>query len=179
MRLEDKRGITLEDLYPAILTVVLIGVILGIGIYVMNQVSENIATNVGTVINESGLGINRTTATVDQASAQGFNTFAITICYANASGSGTRGFANASIVAANYTIDVDLGIIRNATALEYNDVKCSYTYLFGGEGAAAIDTTASGVGDFADWIAVIVVVIAAAIVLGVVLTSFRRRTPGV
>jgi len=35
----------LNDLYPAVLTIVLIGLVLGIGIYVMAEVREEIATD--------------------------------------------------------------------------------------------------------------------------------------
>ena len=43
----------------------------------------------------------------------------------------------------------------------------------------AVNTTIAGLADFADWIAIIVVVIAAAIVLGVVLSSFGQRASGI
>ena len=48
-----------------------------------------------------------------------------------------------------------------------------------GEANTAVNTTIAGLGDFADWIAIIVVVIAAAIVLGVVLSSFGGGNPGI
>jgi len=89
--LKDKRGLTLGDAYPAVLTIVLIGLILGIGIYILSS--------------------------VDTA-------------------------------------------ITDATA------------------STAINDTLVGLAGFADWIAIIVVVIAAAIVLGIVLSSFGR-SPGV
>lgn len=80
---KDKRGLTLGDMYPAVLTIVLIGIVLGIGLYVLNQVEANITG-----------------------------------------------------------------------------------------GSAQINTTITGLGGLADWIAVIVVVIAAAVVLGIVISSF-------
>ncbi len=46
-------------------------------------------------------------------------------------------------------------------------------------GSTAINTTVTGLGGLADWIAVIVVVIAAAIVLGIVISSFGGRARGV
>lgn len=90
--LKSKKGMTLGDVYPAVLTIVLVGIVLGIGIYVLAEVSSNIS---------------------------------------------------------------------DATA------------------AAAVNTTMAGLDDFADWIAIIVVVIAAAVVLGVVLSSFGRGGTGV
>ncbi len=89
---KNKRGMALGDMYPAVLTIVLIGIVLGIGLYVLSEVNDN---------------INDTDAT------------------------------------------------------------------------NAIDDTISGLGDFAGWIAVIVVVIAAAIVLGIVLRSFGQGSRGV
>jgi len=88
----NKRGMTLGDVYPAILTLVLIGIVLGLGIYILTEVDGK----------------------VDDA-----------------------------------------------------------------EASAAINETAVGLGDFADWIAIIVIVIAAAIVLGIVFSSFGRGKPGV
>ena len=88
----NKRGMTLGDVYPAILTLVLIGIVLGLGIYILTEVD---------------------------------------------------------------------GKVSDA------------------EASAAINETAVGLGDFADWIAIIVIVIAAAIVLGIVFSSFGRGKPGV
>ena len=88
--LKNKKGISLGDLYPAVLTIVLIGIILGIGLYVLNQVEANI----------SG-------------------------------------------------------------------------------GSTYINTTVTGLGGLASWIAVIVMVIAAAVILGIVISSFGSRSRGV
>jgi type II secretory pathway component PulF len=41
--MRDKRGMSLGDMYPAVLTIVLIGIILGIGLYVLVQVSDKLA----------------------------------------------------------------------------------------------------------------------------------------
>lgn len=88
--LQKKKGISLGDMYPAVLTIVLIGIVLGIGLYVLNQVEANVTG-----------------------------------------------------------------------------------------GSSAINTTVTGLSGLASWIAVIVVVIAAAIVLGIVISSFGGRRAGV
>ena len=88
--MNDKRGLSLGDMYPAVLTIVLIGIVLGIGLYVLSQVEANITG-----------------------------------------------------------------------------------------GSSQINTTITGLGGLASWIAVIVVVIAAAVVLGIVISSFGSRTRGV
>jgi len=85
--IKNKKGMTLGDIYPAVLTLVLVGIILGIGIYILSSVDDQITDT---------------------------------------------------------------------------------------EASAVINTTVYAIGDFADWLAIIVVVIAAAIVLGIVLSSFGR-----
>jgi len=88
-----KKGMTIGDMYPAVLTIVLVGIVLGVGLYVLSTFAANISSD---------------------AVAQ-----------------------------------------------------------------AAVNTTIAGLDDFATWIAIIVVVIAAAIVLGVVLSSFGQRGTGI
>jgi len=90
--LRGKKAMTLGDVYPAILTLVLVGVLLGLGIYILTEVDSKISD---------------------------------------------------------------------------------------AEASAAINQTAVGLGDFSDWIAIIVIVIAAAIVLGIVFSSFGRGRTGV
>jgi len=171
----------LEDIYPAVLTIILIGLVLGIGIYILSEVNNEVSDTSGSVVNETGLWINESLSTVDLATANGFNTFAVSACYGNATGVGTDSTVNYSITSANYTVDTNAGTILTTTAgaENYTDVACSYTYFYGEEASEAIDETMAGLGDFAGWIAIIVVVIAAAIVLGIVLSSFGRKTPGV
>jgi type II secretory pathway component PulF len=88
-----KKGMSIGDMYPAVLTIVLVGIVLGVGLYVLSTFATQISSD--------------TTA------------------------------------------------------------------------QTAVNTTIAGLADFADWIAIIVVVIAAAIVLGVVLSSFGQRASGI
>ena len=88
-----KKGMTIGDMYPAVLTIVLVGIVLGVGLYVLSTFASNISSDL--------------------------------------------------------------------VAQE------------------AVNTTIEGLDDFATWIAIIVVVIAAAIVLGVVLSSFGQKGTGI
>jgi len=89
LTMHNKKGMQLGDIYPAVLTLVLIGIIVGIGVYILSSID---------------------TAITDT------------------------------------------------------------------EASAVLNTTLYAIGDFADWIAIIVVVIAASIVLGIVISSFGRGT---
>lgn len=90
--LKDKKGLSLGDMYPAVLTIVLIGIVLGIGLYVLAETEKKVTSE---------------------------------------------------------------------------------------DGGDAINTTITGLAGMADWIAVIVIVIAAAVVLGIVISSFGRGGRGV
>ena len=55
---KDKKGMSLGDMYPAVLTIVLIGIVLGVGLYVMAEVEENIDNDdAGTAINDTITGL--------------------------------------------------------------------------------------------------------------------------
>ena len=90
---KKKKGMSIGYMYPAVLTIVLVGIVLGVGLYVLSTFSGQLASD---------------------STAQ-----------------------------------------------------------------TAVNTTITGLATFADWIAIIVVVIAAAIVLGVVLSSFGQRGTGI
>jgi len=92
-KLLKKKGMSIGDMYPAVLTIVLVGIVLGIGLYVLATFTDQLSSS---------------------STAQ-----------------------------------------------------------------TAVNTTISGLATFADWVAIIVVVIAAAIVLGVVLSSFGQRDSGI
>jgi len=89
----NKKGLGLEELYPAVLTIVLIGIVLGIGLYVLAEVSGEVTT--------------------------------------------------------------------------------------GSQAETSINATITGLGGLSSWIAIIVVVIAAAIILGLVINSFGKGARGV
>jgi len=181
MRLDDKRGMTLGDIYPAVLTIVLIGIILGIGIYILAEVEDNVydtGTSV-TVTNESVAGSTSINATAYELGAgvpqalRDASTYVIT-------GAFNYTEHTAIVVTGNITVNAT-GWVTNASVLSWDNASISYTYTWSADNEAtdAMNETIAGLGDFASWIAIIVVVIAAAIVLGIVLSSFGRKTPGV
>ena len=166
--LKDKRGVALSDLYPAVLAIVLIGIALGVGIFVLNETADAIS-NTEFTVNTENVTIITSGVAVSNAANDCFNTFAV-VAVANLSGS--------LVPASNYTVDADAGTIGNTSSYYgVNDWTVNYTYLgpvAGTISCARLGTTSTGVGGLASWIAVIVVVLAAAIVLGVVINSFGK-----
>ena len=167
----------LEDIHPAVITIVLIGLILGIGIFIISEVEENVYDATSTsAVNESVTNalINGTTgATLDAGLLRDGACGTITAIM-----NGTNG----AVIPLNNITQVDCNIKNASTLVPYNTTlyfSYPYTYNADTEASDAMNTTVSGLGEFAGWISIIVVVIAAAIVLGIVLNSFGRKTPGV
>jgi len=168
--LKDKRGLSLQDLYPAVLTIVLVGIVLGVGLYVLAEFRLGIATDyTGTdSVNGSGT-LNANTTTLANSTSTGYNLVTATAVYNTTGDSVTITFTDAGVVSYNDT---------SPAIAEGVNITSTFNYDKAGTPEASTATFITGLATFADWIAIIVVVIAAAIVLGVVLSSFGRR-PGV
>ena len=167
----------LNDIYPVILTVILLGLILGIGIFVMAELREGIAveyTGYDSDVNITNtIGANTTTLT--DASNTNYKLVSIDLVI-NVTGAGEVTTSDA------YTT-VDSGVITwsDETVAGYADgslVNITSTYIYDGTGRpeTAVSTTLSGLGNMADWIAIIIVIIAAAIIIGLVVRSFGMGT---
>ncbi|HJX50253.1 MAG TPA: hypothetical protein VJ438_02210, partial [Candidatus Nanoarchaeia archaeon] len=128
-------------------------------------------TTAVTVSSESVF-INETGDTLAGASARDFASATLTGLW---NATATYDVGNATLSAA--------GILTNSSDHVFEDagVKVNYTYTYSAdtEASTTVNQTIAGIGDFADWIPIFVVVIAAAIVLGIVLSSFGRRQPSV
>jgi hypothetical protein len=168
MRPLNKKGIALENLAPIILAIVSIGVLLGIGIYTMATMYDSVKTpytGTQTLINTSA-----GTTTLTDASKTSFYLSSVSSVKLN---NGTTAPANYSYTTA--------GVITWGSQIKTDraDQKVNITYVYYYDATnspeESITTTITGIGTFADWIAIIVVVVAAAIILGIVFTSFRRR----
>ena len=166
----------LGDLMPAVITILLIGLILGIGIYVVSEVRTNVATDytgTDTLVNVSATGPTNTTTLTD-ASKDDYALSAVTII----NNSGT------TVPATNYSFTEGGVITWSNDAVAGNaivpaqaglvNITSTYTYDADNSPEEGLGDTMDGLGDFAGWIAVIVVVLAAAIVLGIVLRSFGQ-----
>ena len=160
---------SIGDLYPAVLAIVMVGVMIGVGLYILSTLHTSIAIDYDGTQGD----INTSTGTTTLANAA-LTEFAIIdtpiLIINNATGTAYTNFTCTAAGVCAWGTDIDtLG----------DDVKfnVSYTYNYDATDTPeeSITTSVAGIATFADWIAIIVVVIAAAIVLGVVLSSFGRR----
>jgi len=165
--IQDKKGMSIGDMYPAVLTIILVGIVLGVGLYVLatfhDQISPDV-TGAQTLVNGS-----TGTTTLTESTADEYYLKSMVVINTTIGGSVT-----------NYTTTTAGVITWGAdvvTLFASDTVNITTVYITddNDEAGSAVTTTVTGLATFADWIAIIVVVIAAAIVLGIVLTSFGRK----
>ena len=81
------------------------------------------------------------------------------------------------INAGNYTTLTDDGCTIKSTGSTYNNTNwnVSYTYTFGDSSWTAANKSIGGFDDFADFVPLIVLAMVAAIIVGIILTSFAMK----
>ena len=168
-----KRGVQLNQAFGAVLVVVLIAILVIIGIFLFENLQSTFVSTSVTVTNETEAWLNITTYTVDNAGACNFNTFAIS--------SAINDTENTAILLANFTVDTDAGTFTNATALNYNNVSLTYTYLWGGEACTATDDMITQFATYPALIGLVGTIVFLGLVIGVLVASFvfggRRENP--
>ena len=170
----NKKGVTLKALLPATLTIVIVGILLGVGLYTLYEVADGVASESITITNET---VRLGTTAVSVATAGDCHAREFTmVSLVNAT-------TNATIPATNYTFST-AGLLTGAAGDDnYNNSDAFIIHTYTGTSAAGttdacevIDTSITGTGGFSDWVAVIVVVLAAAVILGIVISSFGKRS---
>lgn len=170
----NKKGASLGSMYPAVLAIVIVGILIGVGLYVLDSTAEAVSNTKITVTNETGLNFTAGD-TLAKSTECGADNFVITVV-----DNGTD-----VIPSTFYSVDIDTAVLSNLTAdIGYDLLNVSYTYdgttrTGSTDTCEVLGTAGTGIGGLASWIAVIVVVLAAAIVLGIVLSSFGRGTGAV
>jgi len=168
IQLSKKKGMSIGDMYPAVLTIILVGIILGVGLFVLGTFHDQITPDragTQTLVNGS-----TGTTTLTDAALTNFNVSVLTAINATAPGTAVTNFTYTGAGVVTWGTNLVTGAETDLYNLTY-----TYTYDAANTAETAVSTVSTGLATFADWIAIIVVVIAAAIVLGVVLTSFGRK----
>lgn len=169
----------LEEMYPAVLTIVIVGIALGVGLFVMSELRENIAvqqtgSDTDAAINGTTPGINQTTLS-DSTSDDYLLISVDTVTIFNSSAkltATTPGYYNFTT---NGVITYGIGAVGTYGGGAYVNITSTYIYDRVNSPEEGINDSLEGLSELADWIAIIVVIIAAAIVLGIVMRSFSSR----
>lgn len=175
--IESKKGLTLADAFPAVLTVAIIAITFVAVIYTFVQfqtgLNQNIAT---TVVNESTSSpVTEAGYLLSNSSACGSNYAAVTVINATS--------ANL-ITAGNYTVNSTLGSIAFKTGIGntniYNNTKwnITYTYTYAGSACVAAGSFTTQFSNQIALVGLVLTIILIAIVIGVLVTSFFMRRRG-
>jgi len=165
----------LGDIYPAVLTIVLIGIVLGLGIFIISEVRTKVLTSVTDTENLVAMNgtLGNNTYTLGNSTNAGYLLSGVTII---------NGTTANSILTTDYNWTtagvITWGGFVATGGTGADSANISSTFIWdNADAGAAMTATNSGLGDFADWIAIIIIVIAAAIVLGIVFRSFGQGNP--
>ena len=168
---KDKRGMGIGDMYPVILTIAIVAILIAVVLIVLDDFGTNVAESsptAGSQVNEThSFG---TTVTQIELSAETTNCsahdFAISNIY-----NGSIGSSAYVIDSGNYTLDTATGVVKNSTGIFPRDWLISYTWNYGGASCVATRDIIDDIADFIPWIGVILLIVAAAIVLGILIRN--------
>ena len=153
-----------KELPQAIITIVIIGLVIGIGVIVLDQF--------GAAAKESTITLNES-ITIASHTGTPTNDDIISIQYFNN--------LTTFVISNNETTSTILNITgqdKDTVVLGGGFIdgvyNISYTYDADSEASIAADSTRDAVDDFVTWLPVIIIIIAAAIILGLVMRSFTK-----
>jgi len=157
---KDKKGLGIGDIYPIVLTIALVAILITVVIYILSSMQTQPGfTSYMTTVNETGWA-NGTTYQVQAASACGFNNPALIVAY---NGSLGPVIPNVSINSAGY--------VTNTTITKWALLNLSYSYYAGNASCNALSAINTNFSNFVPWIGIILLIVAAAIVLGILIRS--------
>ena len=163
--IQNKKGMTINDMYPAVLMLVMVGMVLGVGLFILSTFHDSVPTTY--TGDQDDINTSTGTTTLTASTGAEYNLSALTATFINGTAITNFTFTGPGVITWGANVVDDQTKFVNTTA--------TYTYDASDTPEEAMTTTITGLATFADWIAIIVVVIAAAIVLGIVLTSFGRK----
>jgi len=170
--MKDKKGMSIGDLYPAILTIGIVAILIAVVMIILVDFGTNVAESspiAGAVTNETyttpfpatGTAISLQ-LTAENTNCSAYN-FAIT-AVENQTG-------NYAIDSANYSVNSDTGVVLNLTGTFIDDWLITYSWSYGGDSCVVTEDIVDDLTDFIPWIGVILLIIAAAIVLGILIRN--------
>jgi hypothetical protein len=172
--MRGKKGIGMQEIVPAILMIVLAGIMLVFGMMMLDELLLDVSSDAVTVYNETETDVTNISAeTCAFTTACGLNSFNIVRV--------TNATDGSLIDAGNYTITEDRTCTWQLTDLgnlSYgsSSFNVTYTYNFGNSTVCTdTNTTIEGLGDFADYVDLIVLGVIIAIVLSLILFAFSQR----
>lgn len=167
----DKKGTSM--LTNIILTIVFVGVIMGILFLMLAEFQENQSDNIQTtIVNETfdgTSGIGYLTYNSSSATHKCYSSLSITTCINSTGGE--------IVPSTNYSVTTSTGAVTTLVGgYNYTTWNCTYTATHGGDGCNAIVETSLASGELPQWLDIIVIVLIASIIIGLVLKFTKGET---
>ena len=158
--IKSKKG-QLGNLQGIIFALIIVGILLGAGFFILDEFLNQTDNVVASVTNESGAYINSTGYTLNDVSVIGFNSPTIVQIVNATDGDGTI------IANGNYTLS-SAGVLTNATATTWADVNVSYSYLKGSSAFTGVNQTITAMLVIPSLLGLVVLIAMVGIILAIV-----------
>lgn len=156
----------LDEMYASVLTFVLIVVLIGIGLTVIGTFGDSVRTAATATDN------NRILWTHNWTSLTNSNINSITSAYNSTDAYDATGYVELDKTGSYQSTAARL---KSGTPSSLNGSRLNITYVYGVASGAttAMTNSVTAIDDFVTWIPVMIVIIAAAIIIGMVMRSMR------
>lgn len=163
----------IRDLAPLAIVIVIIAIMAGMGAVVLNNMQGQVYT-ANTAVNET---FNATSDpyehTTSHASDSDFYQLTDLTCYTNVSQAVKLTGTNCNIS------DASAGKIKISEAVDGDTESIDYNFETSNTATGTISDGVSALADFSSWFGIVVLVVIAAIIIGIVTKSFGSRAKGV
>lgn len=160
-----KKG-QINTLQLAVITILVIGILLGIFFLLIDELKGNLATKTGTVEMEQIADMSNATSSYVEYNS----TTADIPCWTSASlVASYNATDNSSVETGNFTFTTSTGAIK-VSGWDYNGstINVNYTYVYGDTGCENMETTEEAVQNIPTWLAIIVIMIIVGIIMAIV-----------
>lgn len=165
----------MSKLVSIVITLIVIGLLLGIGFLVLGEFRNNIDNEVASVTDEAitlsdtgaYLAYNYSTAGVDC-----YNHVSISALWNETSG--------ASLASSNYTVGVNTGLVTPTGTSSYNntEVIANYSYYYGKDACGSIQDVESATQKIPTWLGIVIILLIVGILLTIVFKVLPRGEAG-
>jgi len=162
----------LQDMYPAVLTFMLIAILIGVGLTVLGNTSDAVRKT--------------TTQTDDNFTAINGTCVSLTYDYISSSTASFENHTTGNDLPASCFVWDNTAFQKGSCvtlqdtpsgcwAVNGTSVNTTYSYGASTEAVTSITNGVTAIGGFTTWFAVIVVILVAALIIGIVMRSFSGR----
>jgi len=164
---KNKKGLGIGDIYPIMLTICLVAVLIAIVLFILQSTQTSLPTTSRHVENAT-LNITETAKSVE-----GCHITALEIQYLFQKNGTSLLIGNLTTTSSGTYVITPLG---NQTGINGSNVNVTYSVTDSGQACKSMGTISAQIVDFIPWIGIILLIVAAAIVIGVLVNSLGKQS---